>query len=35
MLEYDGDAFTPDLNGYFPIDYAGYFNQQEMVELLV
>ncbi len=27
--------FVPDKSGNFPIDYAGYFNHQEIVEMLV
>lgn len=35
MLENHGDAFTPDNKGYFPIDYAGYFQHEKMVKVLV
>jgi ankyrin repeat protein len=35
MLEFGGDPFTPDHNGYFPLDYAGFFNHEMMVKILV
>jgi ankyrin repeat protein len=35
MLESGGDPFIPDNNGYFPLDYAGYFQHEMMVKILV
>ena len=35
MLEFGGDPFIPDKNGYFPLDYAGYFQHETMVKILV
>ena len=34
LLKFDAKEYVPDINGLFPIDYAGYFRHHETVKIL-
>ena len=35
LIHFGATPFTPDMQGFFPIDFAGIFGHSEVIKLLV